>query len=329
MPTKAVVPKTFLAPSSRPGVRPATMLARRPVTSGVQSVPTSGPHRFLESQADVVITAEIQLAEFNDRGINTSTQLHEQEWLFVLRRSKGESDRYNVVLSAAQVNVLLEMMYATARAEFTLMRSDILQVAAQRNMTLPSDIDNMSEAELERLVGLFDDPSGIPSPLAFLTKRFIVDALNFIGVQWTNTMPQAPEGAGITVVMGGKAKANAMCIAPTKQGDHLFWILKRRITRSGNYGAFAITLQPYPHAKGPSLQELSYPDLGRYTQYGAVMPVGYICEKEYEDPTTDAALTAHGLKGSIDQITSATLSLNYMQVALTNYSVRGAVWTFF
>jgi hypothetical protein len=318
------IPSRFIVPSSAANLSQAAGAQKlRAATAGDRGwgggLP-SGPHRFLESNANPVVTSALRVALFADAGFS-QYDLHEHYPVFGARQRANDDPQAVITFTVFQLVVLFELMYNTALSEYQSIRDDY----SSRGAPLPAHVKDprhMSEQQLDRLVSLTVDDRGLYSVLAFLSRRYILRKFNFLGVQWTNIFLSQPEGPGVTLITEGHCYMKNHCMAPTKEGDHVTWLLKRRQNARGEYGAFAMTMHPVKHASGLSPMEDAYKDIGDYLQFGVQLPFASIVEKEEIDPRAEDVLMASGLAGTQQSMAGSALNLPKLVVNLHTLGYR-------
>jgi hypothetical protein len=326
------IPSRFIVPSSAANLSRAAMgqklraaTAHDRVGSLGGGAPTSGPHRYLDSNANPVVTMAMRVAVFeNNDNVSpnfSQNDLHEHYPLFVARRRVSNDEQAVIALNLFQVQVLLELMYRSAMEEYQAMKDEYLARGEQLPATFP-ELSRLSEQQLDRVVANSPNDQGAPSVLAFLSRRWILSMFNFAGVQWTNIYQSQPEGPGVTVINEGHCFMKNHCMSPTKEGDFLVWLLKRRMNDRGEFGPFSITMHPTKHADGLEPMECAYRDTGGFVQFGTQLPFATIVEKEQVDPRAENVLMGSGLLGTTSAMAGAALNLPTLVVNLPSCAQR-------
>jgi hypothetical protein len=318
------IPSRFIVPSSAANMSRAAGAQKLRAATAHESgwgdgMPT-GPHRFLDSNANPVVTSAVRVALFADAGFS-QYDLHEHYPVFGVRQRVNDDPQAVIALTVFQMQVLFELMYNTALSEYQSIRDEYMS----RGAAVPDhlkDPRHMSEQQLDRLVAQTVDDRGIYSVLAFLSRRYILRKFNFLGVQWTNIYLAQPEGPGVTLISEGHCYMKNHCMAPTKEGDFISWLIKRRMDSRGQFGPFAITMHPTKHATGLSPMEDAYRDVGDFVQFGVQLPFASIVEKEELDPRAEDVLMASGLVGTQQSMAGSALALPKLVVNLHTLGFR-------
>ncbi len=279
-------------------------------------------HRYVDPQVDSTIyvgvqTASLDVSEFGSGvGINPA-HVRENEWVFVLKRQKQGFKEGTVVLPHWQLNILLEIMTVQALGEIR----GYLDIYGAPFF---DPLVNSEEEIWKYAQTTSDGTTGQLSIVAFLCARHIMNTFAFLGITKTNAELQAPEGYGHTIAMGGFTRGFACCLTRTKEMQNLWWILKRRNVSAHEYGAFAFHMISLTDGAPPSLALRFYKDMADYTQRGVAIKIGFIAEKESEDPSPDYARAVAGLvpNSSLAKTNAMIQRLERMGVVLTNYGVK-------
>ena len=293
-----------------------SMLSDAPV-GGLDSFQVGpDPHVYLDG-GDSQIIAAMESERFDTSDLDGGNsmrpdQILEYSWIFVLKRSKRGSDA-KAFFALWQLNILLEMLYDRAVAELGMLGSSKL---------------SSEEAIWKYVNETRDGNTGQPSVIAFLHPRFILETFAFLGAATNNAEPQAPDGTGLSVVMGGHTKMKACILTPTREQQGVYMVLKRKRTKTGGHGSFAFhpVTMPIHSALRPSLQDRFYTDLSGRERYGPVITVGNISMKDRDDDSKGkqawygSGIGIHDGRAIDNGVAyNAAKSLTNIGINLTNY----------
>lgn len=271
-------------------------LREGPISADTASF-VNGPERFSGATVNPQTTTKVKVTRLDEEGINSLEDMHEHAWLWALNMPhRADFPHQVVVITTQQLNTFLEVMHRRALSMWRQAKKD-------------DNISQLNESTIRRL-------SRQPATeiLKFMDKRFLVEFVHFLGVQFGNRYLDPASGPGLAVITSGTALARNMCLNDTAEQDELWFLLRRRTPSS----PLSVVMQSYSRHGGPRLADLAYKDLSGSENRGVAWKVGFIAHKPNKDAREERRRVALGLEGTSEQAVMAELQLPLFRVVVTN-----------